>query len=380
MDSSADDEGDAFADASAQTLRTGHIDPGDTALAERLAAHPLDGVDTEYPHYLGSVDGPEAPPRPSDQHPVFFGCFDWHSAVHSHWALVRGLRLFDSHPNEDAIVSGIGERLTDEHVAAEVAYFEENPSFEEPYGWSWLLRLAAECRLWDDPRAAAWRETLQPLEEWVREATRSSFLDIERPQRVGTHGNTAFALAGVLDYARVVDDAALAEAAEDTTRRLYADDTAAVVGAEPLGWDFVSPALTEADLLRRVLDPEAFATWLDDFLPALDGPPGDALCEPVAVDPDPGDGMAMHLIGLDVSRAWCLAGLVDALDAAPDDHPAVERLRDPLSAAADRHVRSGFDGVFTDDYAGSHWLSSFALYLLTRNEGGVAPGAVGASR
>ncbi|QAU13861.1 DUF2891 domain-containing protein [Halorubrum sp. BOL3-1] len=363
----------AFEGISPDSLRDGRGGPMDDAVASVLAAHPLDGVGTEYPHYQGVVEGPEAPTRPAEDHPVFYGCFDWHSAVHSHWALVRALRLVPNHPDGTEIAAGVDERVTPEGVASEVDYLDENPGFEEPYGWSWLLRLAAELRLWDDPRADAWRETLRPLEDRVRRGVRESFLDVDRPQRVGTHGNTAFALAGVLDYARVVGDADLEAETEAAARRLYADDTAAVVGAEPVGWDFVSPALTEADLLRRVLDPDPFAAWLDDFLPDLAAPPHDALLAPVAVEPDAGDGAAMHLIGLNVSRAWCLAGLVDAL--AGREGPAAARLREPLNAAVRRHAEAGAADVLTDDYAGSHWLSSFALYLLTRNEGGIAPGA-----
>ena len=362
-----------LAEISPDVLLNGRRDSLPAGAAETLTAHPLEGVETEYPHYVGSVDSPEGPPRPSVQHPVFHGCFDWHSAVHGHWALVRGLRLFPDHPDGAAIVESVERRLTDAAVSEEVAYLEANPSFEEPYGWSWLLRLAAELHLWTDPRADAWRETLRPLETWIRDTTRDALLVVDRPQRVGTHGNTAFALAGVLDYARTVGDDDLAAETEAAARRLYADDTAAVTGAEPIGWDFVSPTLTEADLVRRVLAPDEFARWLDDFLPDLSTPPHDALLEPVAADPDAGDGMTMHFVGLDLSRAWCLAGIADALDGA--ETPAVERLADPLSTAAQRHVTAASSHAFTDDYVGSHWLSSFALYLLTRNEGGTAPSA-----
>jgi hypothetical protein len=363
----------AFEELSPDALRAGRADALDDAVATALAAHPLDGVETEYPHYQGTVEGPEAPPRPAETHPVFYGCFDWHSAVHSHWALVRALRLARDHPDEAAITESVDERLTPGNVAREVEYLDENPGFEEPYGWSWLLRLAAELELWDDPRADAWRETLRPLEDRIRRGTRESFLGVDRPHRVGTHGNTAFALAGVLDYARVVGDAGLEREAAATARRLYAEDTAAAVGAEPVGWDFVSPALVEADLMRRVLDPDPFATWLGGFLPDLSAPPHDALLSPVDVEPDDGDGAAMHLIGLNVSRAWCLAGLADALDGR--DGAAAARLREPLETAARRHAEAGAADVLTDDYAGSHWLSSFALYLLTRSEAGIAPGA-----
>ena len=124
-----------------------------------------------------------------------------------------------------------------------------------------------------------------------------------------------------------------------------------------------------------MLAPDAFARWIDGFLPDLSVPPHDSLLEPVAVEPDEGDGMALHLVGLDLSRAWCLAGIVASLSAVDADDAVAERLADPLSTAARDHAAAAADHAFTDDYAGSHWLSSFALYLLTRNEGGIAPSA-----
>jgi hypothetical protein len=364
---------DSLADAETGQLLCGRSDWIEPDQLAALSDHPLACIDTEFPHFVGSAESPDDVERPAESHPVFYGCFDWHSAVHSHWALVRLLRLVPDHSDGTAIAETLDDRLTPEGVADEVAYLDENPGFEEPYGWSWLLRLAAELRLWCDPRADAWRETLRPLEDRVRRGVSESFLGIDRPHRVGTHGNTAFALTGVLDYARVVDDAELARDTAAAARRLYADDTAAVVGAEPVGWDFVSPALTEADLMRRVFDPDRFAAWLDRFLPDLSGPPHDALLTPVPVEADEGDGAAMHLIGLNVSRAWCLAGLADAL--ADRDGATAARLREPLDEAARRHAEAGAADVLTDDYAGSHWLSSFAVYLLTRCEGGIAPGA-----
>jgi len=329
---------------------------GDDAAA-RLTAHPLDGVDTEYPHATGAIDGPEDVTPPRERHPVFYGCFDWHSAVHSHWCLVRALRLFPDHPDRDAIAAGIDERLTPEGVAGEVAWFEERGTFERPYGWAWLLALAAELDRWDDPRAARWRDTLRPLEERIRALVRERFLPMDRPFRVGTHGNSAFSLSLVLDYARSVDDDALEGSVVETALAFYREDADAPVGDEPRGWDFLSPALAEADLMRRVLEADEFAAWGSAFLPDVGAVPA-----PVSVA-DGESGVALHLVGLNVSRAWMLAGVADAL---PDGSRATA-LRD----LAAEHARRGVDEAFTDDYDGSHWLSSFVCYLLTRNEGGI---------
>lgn len=339
---------------------------GDWLEAEHLSAlaeHPLDCLDTEYPHYVHAVEGPGDFDAPSVHHPVFYGCFDWHSAVHSHWCLVRQRRLFEDHPDADAIVERLSERFTPEAVAGEVAHFETNETFERPYGWAWFLRLAAELALWDDDRADGWRETLRPLEECLVELVEAEFLTQDRAFRVGTHGNSAFALAAVVDYARVVDDASLEADATALARDRYLDDRDYPVGYEPLGWDFLSPGLTEADLMRRVLDAGAFGDWLDGFLPDATAPPSATVLEPVEVDAD--GGVALHLVGLNLSRAWCLAGLADVLDG----HRYVE----PFERSAEAHARAGLADAFTEDYAGAHWLSSFVLYLLTRQAGGIAP-------
>lgn len=353
---------DSFDAIDAEAIVSGVGDWIGTDLVAELARHPLDCIDTEYPHYVGSVEGPDALEPPATDHPVFYGCFDWHSAVHSHWCLVRQLRLFADHPRADEIETRLSSRFTPEAVEGEVAYLDSNPTFERPYGWAWLLRLAAELAGWSDDRADRWREILQPLESRVVDLVEAEFPTQERPFRVGTHGNSAFALSWVLDYARVASNAALEAAVLDTARSFYLDDRDYPVGYEPLGWDFLSPGLVEADLMRRVLDGGAFADWLESFLPDVTAQP--AVLDPVTVDSD--DGVALHLVGLNLSRAWCLADLAVALDA----HPYVE----PFERSAVRHARRGLEAAFTDDYAGAHWLSSFALYLLTRNATGPVPG------
>lgn len=331
-----------------------------------LSSHPLDCVETSYPHYQHTVESAEGFEEPSERHPVFYGCFDWHSAVHSHWCLVRQLRLFPDHPRRDDIVESIERRLTPGRVRREVEYFEENPTFEKPYGWAWLLRLVAELSLWDDPLARTWTDRLDPLESTICSLIETEFLTQDRPFRVGTHGNSAFALAAILDYARTTGDPSLASATGQTTRQFYEGDESYPVEYEPLGWDFLSPALAEADLMRRVLSPGELRTWVDRFFPDLTRSPYRSILDPVEVDPQPEEEVATHLIGLNISKAWCLAGIAESLE---DD-----QYGDRFASSARRHVEASLPGAFTDDYAGAHWLSSFVLYLVSRNEGGIADG------
>lgn len=334
-------------------------------LAATLSHHPLVSIETEFPHYVRSLDSPEGGDRPSGRHPVFFGCYDWHSAVHSHWALVRQLRLFDDHPKASEIVTSIEKRFTPENVAREVDYFEGHASFEKPYGWGWLLHLAAELHLWDDERANEWRSTLEPLERKIVDLVESAFLTQDRPFRVGTHQNSAFALHCILDYARTTGNDALASAASTTAIEFFAGDRDYPVEYEPLGWDFLSPSLTEADLMRRVYDRDEFVEWFDRFLPDVTTAPYESVLEPIDVGTDPEDGLALHFAGLNLSKAWCLADVASAIG----EHPSAAA----LERSAGRHAERGIAQAFTDDYAGSHWLSSFVVYLLTRRDGGIAP-------
>lgn len=354
---------DSFETIDTETVLTGQSNWITPDLMDELSQYPLDSIETEFPHYVGSIDSPDEIEQPTERHPVFYGCFDWHSSVHSHWCLIRQLQLFDEHPAESEIVQRIASRFTTENVEQEIEYFETNNTFEKPYGWAWFLRLAAELHLWDDEISDNLRAALNPLEEQIVELVKDDFLPQERPFRVGTHQNSAFALQCILDYARVTANAPLESATLETSREFFGEDRNYPVEYEPLGWDFLSPSLTEADLMRRVFDPDEFVTWMDEFLPDVTTPPYNTVLDPVEVEPN--GGIELHLVGLNVSKAWCLTGIASVLDG--------HRYTEVFERSARRHTEIGLEQAFTEDYAGAHWLSSFVLYLLTRREGGIAP-------
>lgn len=325
--------------------------------AADLAAAPLAGISREFPHYVGSVDSADGPPRPRDRHPIFFGCYDWHSAVHSHWTLLRLSRLEPGAPFVDQFLDRFDERLTPSAVGAERVVFEDKPDFERPYGWAWFLMLMAEIRTWEHALSEQWVETLAPLETQIRELVIERFLAQSRPFRVGTHGNSAFALGLCLESARRCGDEDFASKIRETAQSWYGSDSDAPVKYEPLGWDFLSPTLTESRLLDQALPAEDFQPWFEEFLPTRVLKPDSGLLTPPAVPESPDSGAEFHLVGLALSKTWALADLAMNRESSPEMF---------WNAACD-HLAVATPHVLTDDYAGSHWLPSFLVYLGTRN-------------
>lgn len=331
----------------------------DRERAGKLAALTLACADREYPNKTSDVaDGDGTVRFPRVLHPAFFGCFDWHSAVHGHWALVRLMRTvgFDDAPKARAILDA---HLSPERISGELAYFGEprNNTYERPYGFGWFLRLAAELRTWDDPDAKRWAAAIAPLERHIASALARYLETLSVPVRAGTHDSTAFAMAHAHDYAIAVGDAALGEALERRARDFFLADTACPTAFEPSGEDFISPCLAEADLMRRVLPGAELAPWLDRFLPPPDSPGFAPLRTPPVVK-DREDPRIGHLIGLSLQRAAALSGVARSLPGGDPRRPVFERL-------AAVHRDDGLAKMEGSGYGGEHWLASFAVYLLT---------------
>ena len=240
--------------------------------ASAFARLALKGMRKEYPNKPGDVLNSETDVKtPRAVHPAFYGCFDWHSSVHGHWMLVRLLRLFPNLPEKEMIHAVLTEDLAAQNVQAEAAYFARpnSQSFERPYGWAWLLKLAEELHGWDHPDAREWSKNLKPLVDTIAARYLAFFPKQTYPIRSGVHPNTAFGLACALDYARAVNQQPLRELIEERSRTYYGQDMGIPAAWEPDGADFFSPSLMEADLMRRVLPPTEFQGWLRRFLPDL---------------------------------------------------------------------------------------------------------------
>jgi len=328
--------------------------------AARFAELALDCVHQEYPNKISHVlasDEDVGPPRSLT--PAFSGCFDWHSSVHGHWLLVRLSRLYPEADFVGNARAALDLSLTPEKIGVEAAYLggEGRASFERPYGLAWLLCLADELHSWSDQDAQRWAKTLAPLETEAANRFRRWLPKLHYPIRTGEHSQTAFAFGLVLDWANTVGDQEMAELITNRARDFHLEDRDCPLSYEPSGQDFLSPCLAEADLMRRVLEPDEFAPWLRGFLPQIPAN-ADAGWLPIGVVTDRADGKLAHLDGLNLSRAWMLEGILTGL---PENDPR----RPALRAAADVHRKAGLESVTGEHYEGGHWLGSFATYLET---------------
>ncbi len=322
--------------------------------ASKLADVPLRCIDKEYPNKLGQVLNADSDLRtPSDLHPVFYGCFDWHSSVHGHWLLTKVLNDFPATDLSRNISQRWDEKFTLLNVLKEVNYFslENNKTFERTYGWAWLLKLQMALKQSKHQNAANWHKSLQPLANLIVKKYKEFLPKLAYPIRVGEHTNTAFGLAFALDYARFEKDSVLENMIVNKAKSFYMGDKNCPIEWEPGGFDFLSPCLQEANLMAEVLQPEEFKEWLKGFIPQL-------LKKKFTLEPakvlDREDGKLVHLDGLNFSRAWCLYRLAAHLP----------KQKEKLISIADQHVTASMDHVTGSHYMGSHWLASFLVYAL----------------
>ena len=333
------------------------LDEESASLFAGLALH---GITREYPNKLDHVMNGEGEVRsPSSLHPVFYGSYDWHSCVHGHWLLVRLLRLFPDIPEAGEIRDTRNSLLTAENVSVELEYLEQpsRASFERTYGWAWLLKLAEELHGWDDEDGRRWEAALQPLAEAFSLRYLEFLPKQDYPIRRGVHPNTAFGIAFALDYARTVGHQALEDLLLERATTYFAGDRGYPARWEPDGDDFFSRSLMEADLMRRVLRTDDFPAWFHEFLPGLaDGEP-ESLLQPAQVS-DREDPKIVHLDGLNLSRAWCMRLIAQAL-------PPEDPVRNLLLDSAIRHALATLPHIASGNYAGEHWLATFAVYMLT---------------
>ncbi len=333
-----------------------------TELADPYLGMALKNITREFPvHPWYVATRPGTYPTHREAHPVFYGSFDWHSCVEMHWVIVRLLRLVPEAGMATRAIEQLDALITPEGMEREHAFFLDPDlgNFERPYGWGWYLILTAEAARLVSPQGDRWTTLLRPLAETLEAKFLRWLPKLTYPQRMGMHPNTAFALILTLSWANLradEGDASLRDAIEMAAMRYFLRDTDYPAHYEPSGADFLSPALTEAVLMRRALELDDFLPWLNGFLPGLPAEPRSILI-PADVS-DPTEGQIAHLHGLNLSRAWGWMVLSEALDG---DDPR----RAPMIESAQRHAAASMPFVVGSDYAVEHWLAVYATLLLT---------------
>ncbi len=324
--------------------------------AENLATLPLSCVQTEYPNKLGQTIGSAKDlGEPSELHPAFYGCFDWHSAVHGHWSMVKLLKLFPDMKQAEEMKEKLTQNLSKANIRAEIEYFngEFNKTYERTYGWAWLLKLYEELHTWEDPFARELEFNLKPLADLIASKYIDYLPKLRYPIRVGEHTNSAFGMSFAWDYAEEMQAEYLKNAIAAKAKEFFTDDQNCPFDWEPSGYDFLSPCFEEIDIMRKVLTKEEFDQWISKFSPQLKR--GDYNIAVGEVS-DRTDGKMVHLDGLNFSRAWVMYGLAN-------QYPEYSH----LVGLANKHVEYSLPNLVGDSYEGGHWLGSFAIYALYQN-------------
>jgi hypothetical protein len=320
----------------------------------------LEAVQQEYPNDLHhTMTGPEDRPTPRQLHPAFYGCYDWHSCVEMHWALIRLLRLVPDSLDQDVARATLAAHLTEQALQQEATYLQSHRRFKRPYGWGWALMLANELDDWEDVQARSWAAAVRPLAQTITELLLEWLPKATYPSRDGMHGNTAFGLARSAPWARRLasrGDARLLAATVEAATRWYRDDRNYPASWEPSGADFLSPALAEAELMCETLDRGSFLSWLDQFLPELSEARPRSLFEPAIVS-DETDGQIAHLHGLNLHRAFAWRRLSQALPEGDGRAPLLQQ-------AVATHAAASLPAVAGTDYMVTHWLACYAVLYL----------------
>jgi hypothetical protein len=329
-------------------------------LANELVSLSVKCVDQKYPYKIGYRYSDESWLKPHyELTPSFYGCWDWHSAVHGHWAMVKILKDFPEIPDRDVILSKLDKNLSKENLNKEYQFFKEDfaKGFERTYGWAWLMKLYSELLSWDHDKAQTWANNMKPLVDLLSERT-ILFLDkLSTPLRPGTHANTAFSFSLMIEYSEVANDRLLFNKIKEYSIKNFQEDINCPVQYEPSGTDFLSPCLAEAALMSLILEKREFNDWLYKFLPSFEERSfGNIINPPEVLDPeDPGIG---HLIGLMFHRAWTLKDIATKLEDSSD--------KNLLLKIAKNHSEEGYNIMFESGYGGEHWLATFAIYNFSK--------------
>jgi len=308
-----------------------------------------------------------------DRNRAFFGCSNWHDAVGDTWMMMSLMRQ----DPKIALGSDIKDIATTHfrkgNMDGEVAFFStprpasENPgggvfNFEQPYGYSWLLKLYGETKGYNSPDGKKMAVALAPLARWMSEKYVYYLYNLKFPFRLGVDTNTAWSMSLTLDGVNLSEDTTLQTAIKANALRLFTKDKDCPTGLEPQNADNVSSCLTEAALMGRVMEQKDYLKWLDEFLPPVYSDLFQGYAKPIdtshtsTTGPDAQVQLTAksHLIALSFQRAYDLLNISYAL---PADDPRIPVFRTLAAMNATR----GYENIGSAGYEGQHFLATYAL-------------------
>ena len=303
--------------------------------AEKLMQCLHDGIHREQPNVVVGV-------QPSSIHPIFYGCYDWHSSVHSHLSLLKLIKLFPLNDVAINVKDVFHLKFTAKNVDIEMqAISAKSDDWECPYGFAWFLLLADEISSWQDPTALILRDSVCKLAEMVKEKLVLWLTVLEQPNIQGYHKNTAFSMSLLLEHAEYQNDTPLKQLLLSKVGILFPAPVQLV--SEEVGTSFLSPNLSLLDTCTKlgIVGP----LLIEDNMQHV-------LClTPVIGDPD--SQTLCHLIGLNLARSWCFSRLSQCVE--------LQALRQTLLELAEQHIQASIPQINTGHWMGDHWTCTFFL-------------------
>ncbi len=342
------------------------------SFAISCADHPQENTGTRN-NYLWGYEKMPLILENYDRNRAFFGCSNWHDAVGDTWMMMSLLRQ----DPKIALGSDIKDIATTHfrkgNMDGEVAFFSaprpanENSgggpfNFEQPYGYSWLLKLYGETKGYNNPDGKKMATALAPLARWMSEKYVYYLYNLKFPFRSGTDTNTAWSMSLTLDGVNLSEDTTLQTAIKANALRLFTKDKDCPTGLEPQNSDNVSSCLTEAALMGRVMEQKDYLKWLDEFLPPVYSELFQGYAKPIDTSHTSTTGPDVqvqlvaksHLIALSFQRAYALLTISYAL---PADDPRIPIFKTLAAMNATR----GYENIGSAGYEGQHLLATYAL-------------------
>jgi len=263
------------------------------------------------------------------EHVIFHGCWDWHSSVHGHWALLESSHLLDDKEN----LEWVSERLQSKNMEEEIRYLKDNPEFEMPYGRAWYLRLMMRLEQitgFGDYKCLV-QEIALDLREWIENSIRDP--------SISEYKNPSWALIQLHDWGMHFEDSETVDWVIKKTKENFLEPKINMnLDREGTG-EFFSLWGLQTYLIYTALGADELSKWLEDDynLSVVD------------------DLNTDHHLAINASRAW---GFDCAYLATSDQK---------WKMAYDEHVQVSIDlhPVWKNDRrAYAHWVPQFTLYAI----------------